>query len=54
MIKELHQNSQTFVASKLFIEIAIRFFSLSEIPKSFGRFFHDENIRLAAGLSERI
>jgi hypothetical protein len=54
MVKELHQNPQTFVTGKLFVKIAIRFFSLGETAKSFGRLFHDKNISLAAPLSERI
>jgi hypothetical protein len=54
MIKELHQNPQTFVTSEFFIKIAVRFFSLGETAKSFCRLLHDENISLAAALSERI
>jgi len=54
MIKELHQNPQTFVTSEFFIKIAVRFFSLSETAKFFCRLLHDENISLAAALSERI
>jgi len=54
MVKELHQNPQTFVAAEFFVKIAIRFFSLCETAKSFCRLFHDENISLAAPLSERI
>ena len=54
MIKEVHQNPQTFVTSEFFIKIAVRFFSLSETAKSFCRLLHYENISLAAALSERI
>jgi hypothetical protein len=54
MIKELHQNPQTFVTGEFFVKIAIRFFSLCEIAKSFCRLSHNENISLAAALSERI
>jgi hypothetical protein len=54
MIKELHQDLQTFVASEFFVKIAIRFFSLGETAKSFCRLSHNENISLAAALSERI
>ena len=54
MIKELNQNPQTFVTSEFFVKIAIRFFSRSEPAKFFCRLFHDENISLAATLSERI
>ena len=54
MIKELHQNPQTFVTGELFVEIPVRFFSLSETAKFFCRLLHDENISLAAALSERI
>jgi len=54
MVKELHQNSQTFVTGELFVKIAIRFFSLSEGAKFLCLLFHHENIGLAAALSERI
>jgi hypothetical protein len=54
MVKELHQNPQTLVAGEFFVKIAIRFFSLSETAKFPCRLFHDENINLAAALSERI
>jgi hypothetical protein len=54
MVKELHQNPQTFVAAEFFVKVAIRFFSLSKAAKSFCRLFHGENISLAATLSERI
>jgi len=54
MVKELQQNPQTFVAAEFFVKIAIRFLSLCETAKSFGRLFQGENISLAAPLSERI
>jgi hypothetical protein len=54
MVKEFHQNSQTFVAGEFFVEIAIRSLSLSEAAKFLCRLFHEENINLAAVLSERI
>jgi hypothetical protein len=54
MIKELHQNLQTFVTSEFFVKVAIRFFSLSETAKFLCRLLHDENINLAPVLSERI
>jgi hypothetical protein len=54
MVKELHQNLQTFVAAKFFVKIAIRFFSLGETAEFLCRFFHNHNIDLAAVLSERI
>jgi len=54
MVKELHQNPQTFVTCEFFVKIAISFLSLSETAKSFCRLFHDDNITLAVTLSERI
>jgi hypothetical protein len=54
MVKELHQNPQTFVAGEFFVKIAVCFFSLSETAKFLCRFFHEANISLAAALSERI
>jgi hypothetical protein len=54
MVKELHQNPQTLVAGEFFVKIAVRFFSLNETAKFLCRFFHDQNIDLAAVLSERI
>jgi hypothetical protein len=54
MVKELHQNLQTFVAGEFFVEIAVRFFGLRETAKFLCRFFHNQNIDLAAVLSERI
>jgi hypothetical protein len=54
MVKELHQNPQTFITAEFFVKIAIRLLSLSETTKSFYRLFHGENINLAAALSERI
>jgi hypothetical protein len=54
MIEEIHQNLQTFVARQLFVKLPIGPFSLGETAKSFCRLFHDENINLAASLSERI
>ena len=51
---ELHQNPLTLVAGEFFVEIAIGFFSLSETAKFLCRFFHSQNIDLAAVLSERI
>jgi hypothetical protein len=54
MVKQLHQNPQTFVTAEFLVKIAIRFFSLSETTKSFCRLFYEENISLAAALSERI
>jgi len=54
MVRELHQNLQTFVTGEFFVKIAIRFFSLSEAAKFFCLLFHDQNIGLAAALSERI
>jgi hypothetical protein len=52
MVKELHQNPQTLVTGEFFVEIAVRLFSFSETAKFLCRFFHDENISLAAVLSE--
>jgi hypothetical protein len=54
MVKELHQNPQTLVAGELFVKIAIRLFSVGETTKFLCRFFHNQNIDLAALLSERI
>jgi hypothetical protein len=54
MVKELHQNPQTFVAGEFFVEIAVRFFSFSKTTKFLCRLFHGENINLAAVFSERI
>ena len=42
------------VAGKLFVEIAVRLFGLGETAKFLCRLLHDENINLAAVLSERI
>jgi hypothetical protein len=54
MVEELHQNPQTFVAGEFFVKIAVRFFSVGETAKFLSRFFHNQNIDLAAVLSERI
>jgi hypothetical protein len=54
MVKEFHQNPQTFVTGEFFVEIAVRVFSLGETTKFLCRLFHDENINLAAALSERM
>jgi len=54
MVQELHQNVMTFVAGKLFVEIAVRFFSFGETAKFLCRLFYNKNIDLAATLSERI
>ena len=54
MVKELHQNPQTFVAGQFFAKIPIRFFSFAETAKFLCRLFHSQNIDLAAVLSERI
>lgn len=54
MIEEAHQDLQAFVTGESFVKIAIRFFSLDKIAKFLCRFVHDENINLAAVLSERI
>ena len=54
MVEELHQNPQTFVAGEFLVKIPVRSFSLSEAAKFLCRFFHDQNIDLAAVLSERI
>jgi hypothetical protein len=43
-----------FVARKLFVEIAVRFFSRGETAKFLCRLFHNKNTDLAAALSERI
>ena len=48
MIKELHQNPQTFVTSEFFVKIAIRFFSLSETAKSFCRLFPRREYKLGS------
>jgi hypothetical protein len=53
-VKELHQNPQTLVAGEFFVKTAIRFFSLSETAKFLHGFFHNQNMDLAAVLSERI
>jgi hypothetical protein len=39
---------------KLFVKLAIGFFGFGEIAEFFYRLFHNENIGLAANLSERI
>jgi hypothetical protein len=54
MVKEFHQNPQTLVAGEFFVKIAIRSLGLSEAAKFLCRLFHDQNINLAAVLSERI
>jgi hypothetical protein len=54
MVKELHQNPQTFVAVQFFVEIPVRFFSLGETMKFLCRLLHYDNINLAATVSERI
>jgi hypothetical protein len=54
MVKKLHQNPQAFVTREFFIEIAVRLFSFGETAKFFCRLFHEQNIDLAAVLSERI
>jgi hypothetical protein len=54
MVKEFYQDSQMFVTREFFIEIAVCFFCFGETAKFLCRFFHDENINLAAVLSERI
>jgi hypothetical protein len=53
MPREL-SNAKTFVAGELFVEIAVRFFSLGETAKFLFRLLRNENIDLAARLSERI
>jgi hypothetical protein len=54
MVKELHQNPQTFVTGEFFVKITVRFFSLGETAKFVYRLFHEMNISLAAALSEPI
>jgi hypothetical protein len=54
MIKELHQNPQPLISRELFVKVAVGFFSFAEAAKFFCGLFHDENINLAAMLSERI
>jgi len=54
MVKELNQNPQTFVSSEFFVQIAIRFFGFGETMEFLRRSFHNQNIDLAAVLSERI
>jgi len=54
MVKEFHQNPQTFVAGEFFVKLAVRFFSFGETAEFLCDLFHDQNINLAAMFSERI
>jgi len=54
MVKELHQNPQTFVAGEFLIEIAVRFFGFGKTAEFLCGLFHHQNINLAAIFSERI
>jgi hypothetical protein len=54
MVKELHQNLQTFVAGEFFVKITVRLFSFGETAKFLCRLFREMNISLAAAFSERI
>ena len=40
MIKELHQDPQTFVTGEFFVKLAISFFGLGEVAKLSYRFVH--------------
>jgi len=54
MVKELHWNPRPLISREPFVEVAVGFFSFAEAAKFFCGLFHDENMNLAAALSERI